>query len=361
MRNTLAILVAATFTLAGCGGGSSGGNTRPDTPPARTVSDAHSTDPARTTRTAARVADSLPRFGSVTQSSNRGVSGISTDAASTTFNGRDLTVTISRQDGSRLRLDSARHAVPEFTATGLSPIAGHSYKEWAMLDYTNTSLALSAAGVSWSNTDPTDYLAGGYWMHATGDLSSERITGMEIGAFIDGPELNGTASVPVSGTATYHGTAAGLGVQRMGTEGITAGIPQGTYLLGEYRGDLELTARFDTGQVEGTIDQMYVSGIAEAPNGDTEAFEGANPTVIYLHPLDIDGDGTFRGAGVTVTHPLYNIVESEGTWGGRFSTIDDRQGNPRIVAGTHGAATVSSGGTEVSFVGAFYGATDAYE
>ena len=103
---------------------------------------------------------------------------------------------------------------------------------------------------------------------------------------------------------------------------------------------------------------MYVTGVAVLPDGQTEAFEGANSTVIHLQPLAIASDGTFRGEGVTVTHPLYTIVDSEGAWGGRFSTIDDADGNPRLVAGTHGASWTSSGGTKAIFLGTLVGSNE---
>ena len=128
MRNSiLTLLIAGTVTLAGCGGGG-GGNVRPsgDGFAPRTVNDAYSADPGRTRTAAARVASSLPRFGSVTQSTNRGVSGVTTDAASTTFDGRNLSLTVSRQDGSSLRFNSATDTVPGYSTIGQSPIAGHT-------------------------------------------------------------------------------------------------------------------------------------------------------------------------------------------------------------------------------------------
>lgn len=361
MRTSIIFLFALTLALTGCGGGG-GGNVRPSTEDftPRTTRDAYSADPRQAQTAAARAATSLPRFGSVTQSQARDIAGVSTDAANVTLNsltGQGV-LTVTRSDGSRLVLDSARHTL--VSDEGISPVTSRDYAAGVLLNANNTALTAAYVAAEW---DPGygNWLAGGYWFHIKGNLRAGHVTGAEMGAFVDGPEISTAANVPLLGNATYHGLAAGLGVQRMGTEGIPFGIPQGTYLTGEYAGELELIARFATGQITGVIDQMYVSGVAETPNGDTEPFEGDNPTVIYLQALDINGDGTFRGAGVTVTHPLYQIVESEGSWGGRFSAIDDREGNPRLVAGTHGVTLSTTGGTEAAFVGAFYGATDAFE
>ena len=67
-------------------------------------------------------------------------------------------------------------------------------------------------------------------------------------------------------------------------------------------------------------------------------------------------DGTFAGSDVTITHPSFT-AQTDGSWGGRFSTTDDSAGNPRVVAGTFGGAANTSGESEFTFVGAFFGAT----
>ena len=88
-------------------------------------------------------------------------------------------------------------------------------------------------------------------MHVTGD--AEQVTGMEVGAFVDGPEISSAVDVPLLGIATYHGVASGFAVQRMGTEGIAAGVPQGTTLIGGYDGSLDLIADFGAARIWGTI------------------------------------------------------------------------------------------------------------
>lgn len=354
MRNTLAVLIAATLALAGCGGGSSGGNTRPDAP-SRTVSDAYSADPAKAHSAAARAADSLPQFGSVTQSTNRGVAGITSDAASATFNGTDISLTVSREDGSRLRFNSATDTVPGYSTTWQSPIAGHRARDWGMVSYTNTTLSLGYAAVSWDNTDPTDYLAGGIWMHATGDFSAERITGIEVGAFVDGPELDGSPSLPVSGSASYTGSAVGLYAYEYGSN--HANVPDGTIEVGAYEASATLTANFTANTISGCIGcvgAVYVTGVATAPDGRTVGFEDV-PSIarVRLGSASIGSNGTFRNRDVTVEALGRTVTTSSGSWGGKFSNIADGVGDPRLVAGTNGARWNESDGSEGVLTGGF--------
>ena len=223
-----------------------------------------------------------------------------------------------------------------------------------MLDYTNTSVSLSATGVSWSNTDPTDYLAGGYWMHATGDFSSERITGMEIGAFVDGPELDGAASVPASGTATYNGSAAGLWAYQYGSN--HANIPEGTIAIGDYLASATLTANFGANTISGCIGctgPVLVSGVAETPDGQTFEDEGESYARVRLGPTPINSDGSFRNRNVSVEFLGRTVTSSSGSWGGKFSSIADGAGGPHLVAGTNGARWNESDGGEGVLTGAF--------
>ncbi len=359
MRNSiLTLLIAGTVTLAGCGGGG-GGNVRPsgDGFAPRTVSDAYSADPGRTRTAAARVASSLPRFGSVTQSTNRGVSGVTTDAASTTFDGRNVSLAVARQDGSRLRLDSATHAVPDFTTDWTSPIGNHTGRTWGLLDYTNSTVTVGLTAVSWNNSDPTDYLAGGYWMYVTGDFSAPRVTGIEVGAFVDGPELDGPARVPTLGTATYTGAASGLYAYEYGSG--HSEVPDGTVEVGSYDAVATLNADFGAGTIAGCIGcvgAVTVSGVASAPDGRAAGFEGVETYArVRMAPAAIGSDGTFRNRDVSVELLGRTVTSSSGSWGGKFSNIEDSAGDPRLVAGTNGAEWNESDGSQGVLTGAFFG------
>ena len=203
-------LVAATglLFLTACGGGGGGGGDTsrgPSTAPTLTVGSVQTADPNATQNSAGQAANNLPAFGSVTQSSNGGsVSGITSDAASTSFDGRNLGVTVRRADGTSIKLNTAAHSIEAITFD--SAIPGHDRGRGdAMLHVTDNTASIAGAYVSWDNSDPTDYLAGGFWMHVEGNVLAGTISGAEIGAFVDGPELNGPTNLPVSGSAIYQG------------------------------------------------------------------------------------------------------------------------------------------------------------
>ena len=173
-----AIAAACAALTAACSGG--GGPTKP------TIESLQSADPGGTRSAADRVADNLPNFGSLTQSSNAGSApGITGDTASAAFDGQSLDVTVQRQDGSSLRLNTADHALDSIPIAS-SDIRGH---DRSRLDVTahveDNEVSAAVTYVSWSDGDPLDYLAGGYWMHRNfeGDRTTLTITDTEIGAF----------------------------------------------------------------------------------------------------------------------------------------------------------------------------------
>jgi len=360
MRNSLvSLLLAGTVALSGRVGGS--GNPRPSdiTQIQLIVSDAYSADPERTRATVARVASSLPQFGSVTQSSNQGDSGITADVASTTFDGRNVLLTVARQDGSPLRLDSAVHTVPDSTIDQETPIRNHTdARSRVLLDYTNSSFTVGLAAVSWNNSDSTDYLAGGYWMHAIGDFSAERVTGIEVGAFIDGPELDGSASVPPIGTATYTGTASGLYVYEYGS-GLDETLA-GTVEVGVYEGVATLNADFGAGTIAGCVGcagAVIVTGVTRTPDGRSTDFDETETSVLVrMGPATIGSDGSFRNRDVGVEARGRTVANASGSWGGKFSSIQGNDGDPRLVAGTNGAEWSEPDGSQGVLTGVFFGA-----
>ena len=134
-----ALCLAIPFALAACGGGGTPKpeaqaqpqpeQPAPETPapapadptPAPTEADRNSVrtaDSGKTLESARRAADSLPRFGSVTQSTNRDANGITTDRARAAFNGAGVAVTVTRADGSTLTLDSSDNAFQRHSAAG---------------------------------------------------------------------------------------------------------------------------------------------------------------------------------------------------------------------------------------------------
>ena len=354
------IIFFSVFLFTACGGGGGGGG-GPTPPPANTPSFGEGSisneDRLGNTRQAATT---LPAFGSVTQSRNSNVSGITTDVAETTFTGDRFTLKVTREDGSSFTLDTDTDET-DISSPENSTTTGRRSQTGVVAKADATSVVAAGALVDWSSTDVTDYLAGGYWLYIEGDIASGDVTGAEIGAFVDGPELSGMPVLPVTGTATYNGIAGGIYATRYGSDAV---VPEGTYETGEYLGDISLTADFSTLNISGIIDSIQFHGAyTQTPNGmiDGPTSEPQSDYRLILDSLRVNSDGTFRGSSVRLTHPDLNITSTEGTWGGKFSTMEDSAGNPRIVAGTHGGTATTSGGSEAAFIGAFYGATNQFK
>ncbi|MDE0372236.1 MAG: hypothetical protein OXI73_06800, partial [Rhodospirillales bacterium] len=177
---TLAAL-AAVFVLAACGGGgtaSKGGPSGPDAAPS--LAEVQTANPGAIRDAGAQAAGNLPDFGSVTQSSNAGsVAGVTGDSASASFDGRNVRLTVRHSDGSRLVFDAATDRIGSENYDPLVP--GYSYRGDALLTHTGTSVSVAAVYTNWNNADPTDYMAGGYWMHLEGRTDPLEITGAETG------------------------------------------------------------------------------------------------------------------------------------------------------------------------------------
>ena len=302
---------------------------------------------------AAGAADAGPGFGSVTQSSNVGSDGVTTDRARATFSlASGLGLTISRDSGSTLSLNSASHRFNYDTDPNDAVDDFHLFSSSA------TEFTLARVVTAWTEGDDSDYLAFGYWLHGSGDLENDDVDvrTAEIGAFVDGPELRGTPTLPVSGTATYDGFASGLYSAEAGTD-ITD-VPEGTYEIGEFFGDMELTADFGDETISGSVDNivlLYYLGVEP----DETVYEGSNESTdyeLYLGSASIDSNGQFTGSDVTLRHPFLDFQPATGSWGGRFSTLDvNDNGIPDVVGGTAGGTASTSGGSTITFVGGYFG------
>ena len=340
-----------------------------------TLADVQAADPDRIVNTAEAAATARPGFGSVTQSTNQ-TDGVTTDRASAEFADGRLRVTVARQGKSALTLDSA-HVISDFdvgpvtdTVFGI-PGAARTIQRWATLNVTGSAATISSLTATWATDDPSDYLAGGYWLHMTGSGFggiSPDVTGAEAGAFVHGPEISGPPeSLPTSGTATYRGPASGLYAFEYGTsefepDFVSVRVPAGTIRIGDFTASATLTADFADNTISGCIGcqgGFQISGITVAPDGGTTGF-GASGDVarIHLGSLSIDPEtGEFRGGGVTFSGTVHDghleEASTSGSWGGRFSNRPVASGEPRAVAGTFGGAATTSGGSTSVFVGAF--------
>lgn len=364
-----AITLSVGILLSACGGGGGGSRdlVNPDPPPTPSadMQTAFSGTETRDITAAAQAATNLlkagrqsgdPIFGSVVQALTAEISGVT--GVETSFNGERFTLRINRQNGSATTLDTDHDLVSDVVEFSPSEnlVTNRNAAEGYVYRLNEREFTAAGVSVEWSNTDYTDYLSGGYWLHV--DLDTQ---GAEIGAFIDGPEFADTIQAPVTGTATYNGNAAGVYLTSYGT--VDPQISSGTLEQGEYAGRATLTADFGSNRISGRVDNIGVYNVlAVAPDGRT-AYESDRTDTDYeiiLGAVPISQAGTFWGQNVALTHPQLQITSSDGDWAGRFSNIDDTAGNPRSVAGTHRAYVTYAGGSESVFTGAFYGATEQF-
>lgn len=351
------VAAVLAIALAACGGG--GGGTMATSGPQTSISGSIATaDPVKNEGAARAVSNAAPRFGSVTQSSNTDGSGVTTDRASASYDGSRLTVTVSRQDGSSFSVNTAENRIATQTTTssrsGLDIVESVLVKQTGTGAATRSTLAYTAHAKTGDGA--TDWLAGGYWLHLSGDIAGT-VSRAEAGAFVDGPQLRTNPTLPNTGTASYSGETVGLYAARYGTD--FADVAEGSHEIGRYAGDIALTADFGSDTISGEINNIVVSGAFI--DGATSRVRGFNDVVTRytgtLGAASIQTNGRFQSNQITLAHPDLSIAETRGSWGGKFSSVADQDGNPQLVAGTHGGTATTAGGTRATFVGAFYGGT----
>ncbi len=347
---------ASLLFLAACTGGKDMAAPPIDAEPS--LGDARTSNQAEQLEAGARAADSLPRFGSVTQSANHGEDRVSSDAAGAAFDGQNLTVSIARENAGTIRFDTATDIASGGSYP--SPIPGHDGRAWTVLNATDDGLSVSFNIVSWDNDDPADYLAAGYWLHLSGDARSLEFDGAEVGVFVDGPELSMTTApdLPVQGQAHYAGPAQGFYTGRYGTD--VPAVSPGSTEVGEFFSIIELTADFADNTIGGCMgcrNGILIGGLrVDGESGVETEFEiTPRDYRVRLAAAPIGSDGTFRNDGVAIETSEVTITRSSGSWGGKFSNVPDSDGDPRLAAGTLGGSFDTAGGGQGAFLGSFFG------
>ena len=338
-------------------------NAAPPVDEARALGAVRTSNQAEKLDAGVRAGDSLPRFGSVTQSANRGEDRVSSDAASVAFDGQALSVSIARESAGTITFDTATDIASSDPYP--SPIPGHDGRVWTVLNATNEGLSVSFNIVSWDNDDPADYLAAGYWLHLSGDARFLEFDGAEVGVFVDGPELltMSAPDLPVQGQAHYAGPAQGFYIGRYGTD--VPAVSPGSTEVGEFYSSIELTADFGDNTIGGCMGCrggiLFGGLLVDGESGAQTEFEFTPRDYrVRLAAAPIDLDGTFRNHGVTVEtieteRPAVTITRSSGSWGGKLSNVPDGDGDPRLAAGTLGGSFDTAGGGEAAFLGSFFG------
>ena len=372
-KSHTAIVLAMTLAMTACGGGGGSGilpdpgspepaspepaSPEPTSPEFADIFDVYEADSGATSEAVQRAATALTQAGSVD------VSGVSTSAAHAQVTFDDdgaIALTVTRDDGSSFNVNSDDHAY-EFESLPRSETVLEHGADVGMIDITDDAATAAFIAADWE-PGYGEWGALGFWVHLEGDIEDGSIRGVEVGAFVDGAELDGIPSLPPAGTATYSGEADGFYAGEYGTD---ADVPQGSQVIGTYTGDLTLVADFGAGTIGGHIGigGEEFSEYVVTPSGDEVRSSGTADFRAELGAIPIDSDGSFSGQTVSVTHPEdpeVHVTSSEGAWGGKFSTIADGNGDPRLVAGTHGGNFTTEGGSEISFIGVFIGLTEAF-
>lgn len=377
----LALALGGALLLAACGGGGGGGGgspaaqappAAPDPAPARTPTQAdinrlRAADPVKNLDSVTGAARALPRFGSVTQSTNVDSNGVTTDSARAAFDGAGMTVKVTRADSSVLTIDTADAVVEDerLDIRFLIPGALRTERSWGTLNIGDRAATLSGVGVTSAVGDSDDWLALGGWLHIAGRnllSSAPSVTSIDMGAFVDGPELRShPTTLPVTGTARYEGYAGGLYAARYGNG--FGNVAPGTAVFGAFEAVATLTADFADNSISGCVGckgDMSVSGVfTDGGTGQTRSFaDVADDAQIRLGEAQIAQDGTFRVRDVTYFSPTaarlgVGVARQGGTWGGKFSNLSVDTGEPRLAAGTFGGEVTLSDGSQSAYVGAF--------
>lgn len=345
----IATILFTIILLFGCGGGGGEGGSsqrptemtpptqpEPPAPPQVSASDVQAASSGNALNAASMVANSDPQFGSVVMASEN-IADISSR-----FQGQRLTVNVQRERGSSIILDSADAFFDSGVASPAVSLPGRRSRTFGTLNVTNNSATLGAVTVDWNSSDPNDFLSGGYWLHIEGNIAAGVVNNLVIGAFVDGEELSldSPPTLPVSGSATYLGNAAGMYVARYGTD-FGALAPSGSTEVGELSGVARMTADFGAGTIEGCMGcgaGITLSGVFQnSVTGQTSTFSNVTDYNLHLGAAPISSDGTFSSNTMTLTSSVVPIARSGGTWGGQFSNITDTDGTPRLVAGAFGA------------------------
>ena len=391
IRKRLAALAAAfgLLSLVACGGGGGGPKTmaqaQEEENPAAARDRIRAADPSKASAAAGRAAVALPRFGSVTQSTNVDSDGVSTDRARAVFTGAGATVKVTRADSSAFTIDTA-DAVDEidtFAVPGIPnddfapptqslfetirarrnrgepvvPWTGRVWETMSVSDRAYTGAVLTAYQAYTRSLDseenaipkpaPDGWLAFGSYLHIAGQnllSSAPAVASVEMGAFADGPELRSPpASLPDTGAASYEGQARGM---------LFGGTDRGSE-IGDFAATATLTANFADNTIRGcvgckgefTIDSVITNHVTGA-----ETRRRADPTDIQLRlgEAQVDADGTWRVRDVTLYSAErqaegHRFTEQNGSWGGRFSNVPAATGEPRLAAGTFGGLAVRTG------------------
>lgn len=352
-QKILGVALIVGMVVSGCGGGGSGGGSvGGEGALSLGLSEGVTNSGNSDVDVVMDAAQSIPRAGSVTQSSNTDSAGVTRDTMNVTagYAGGGLTLTGTYDengDGAPVTIGTADADYVESIGSDqdicsqCDNSAAFSGRTWngAFLGKRLGSEILLAAfytDLQDGDSSGTDHMALGVWLSGPeAVLTGQSAPGnndIQFGTFADLSNPFPQAGLAgLTGTATYQGDAIGIYALQQGSDG------------GPFYADVELTASFGgtsgLGSVTGTVSGFQIL--------EEESLVYAPLQMLSLGtaPITADAGGFFRGStsGTDSDGASYS-----GRWGGMFA--GDAGDDPTSVGGTFGAAT-SNG--FVNFVGAF--------
>lgn len=280
------------------------------------------------------------------------------------FSGPRLRVFVTLEGGREVSVNTADDAV--YSRAAATPLPGHQARVWTFVKDVDEGTSVAYALVSWDGDNPADYLMAGWWAEFP-DQHLPRLSFRDSVqyALVDGPEIDPSTPprLPLEGRATYVGQAGGLYEYAPGSDW---GEHQGAYVIDEYEGTITIAADFADATLGACIG---CTGDLVTRRAHFGIFLGDEPrdaqTIasgyeLHFGDTPFNPDGTFQRTDVTVRHPERTVVRSEGHWGGLLSSMPDRSGNPRLVAGFSAADFVESDGSAGRFFGTFVALSEAF-
>ena len=353
----IALLISTAFALTACGGGGGGsGSVGATETTASTTGTALATDnQAQGFQT---VATALPKFGSVTQSSNVDATGRTTDQASVDFDGTTVEVTVTQAGGSTFTFASSDDAWLTGTISpATDPVPpGQTDVRYSYHVHEASDSLYFASYIQRGWGDANNWYARGYWLRG-GQNPYLHKADVDLGTFIDSPEIDSASppDLPETGTATYSGDVNGV---------YYHDTADGAREIGQYIGDMTLNIDFATGALDyctGCTRQTLLYGHYLSAEGDFLPFSGVPNELIYKATAVIREDGTFETQSTSLTRTTGStrspVVYNKGTLGGTFSNMPDSDGNPRAVMGTGGGEYEFENGSSGAWAGSFLGTT----
>ena len=169
MRTSYVAALAAALILAAWGGGGGGSpvsnEVQPTSPTTPDRSSAYTADQGQSLNSARRAAVAQPAFGSVTQSSNTNIAGVTTDAAQVRFEGNTFFLSVRRQDGSTLALNSRDHLEEVKTDLESPYVPGRAFDHGYVARIDANSATVMYGAVEHAGGD---YEFLGHWLHVRG-------------------------------------------------------------------------------------------------------------------------------------------------------------------------------------------------